>query len=159
WLKDQIRRYPQDRRIVVYLPLSEDRLDSPDENGEHHLELLAEYRISGVPWRLNGKQPTLFSFLRQAGVELPENTSGQRRLYDGGKSSLLAKYTSKFADRPPSFWEGMLSADLVQSRLIGDLEKTVLDLAASPDGEWKELKTKGLLSEFRGMIRERYGFE
>lgn len=159
WLKDQVRRYPPDRRIVIYLPLSEDRLDSPDENGTHHLELLAEYRVAGVPWRVNGKQPTLFTFLRQAGVELPENPSEQRRLYDGGKASLLAKYTSKFADRPASFWEGMLSADLVQSRLIGDLEKTVLDLAALPEAEWRALKAKSLLSEFREMIHERYGFE
>jgi hypothetical protein len=159
WLKDQVRRYPPDRRIVIYLPLSEDRLDSPDESGENHLELLAEYRIAGVPWRLNGKQPTLFSFLRQADVQLPENPSEQRRLYDGGKSSLLAKYTSKFADRPASFWEGMLSADLVQSRLIGDLEKTALDLAASPETEWKALKANSLLSEFREMIHERYGYD
>jgi hypothetical protein len=42
WLKDQIRRGPADHRFVLYLPLAEDRLDFPDSNGEHHLELLAE---------------------------------------------------------------------------------------------------------------------
>src|ERR1017187_5683305 len=39
WLKDQIRRCPANHRFVIYLPLAEDRLDSPDSNGEHHLEL------------------------------------------------------------------------------------------------------------------------
>src|ERR1035437_8949933 len=73
WLKDQVRRSPAESHFVIYLPLAEDRLDSSDEKGEHHLELLAEYRLAGITWRLNGKQPTLFSFLRQAGVELPEN--------------------------------------------------------------------------------------
>ena len=85
---------------MIYLPLAEDRLDSPGPNGEHYLELLAEYRIAGITWRLNGKQPTLFSFLRQAGVELPENPLEQRRLYDGGRNSLLAKYARNLLTSP-----------------------------------------------------------
>ena len=83
-------------------------------DGEHYLELLAEYRIAGITWRLNGKQPTLFSFLRQAGVELPESPAEQRRLYEGGGNSLLAKYAAKFADRPASFWHGTLTAERAQ---------------------------------------------
>lgn len=82
------------RRYVFYLPLSEDCLDTPDDAGMHYLELLAEYRLTGVLWRLGGKRPTLFSFLRHAGVKLPDNPSEQRRLYDGGRNSLLAKYVA-----------------------------------------------------------------
>lgn len=157
WLKDQMRRSP-DSHVVAYLPLSEERLDSPDDRGEHHLELLAEYRLAGITWKLNGKQPTLFSFLRQAGVELPDNPVEKRKLYDGGRTSLLAKYAAKFADRPASFWRGTLTPELAQEKLIGDLEKTILDVAAAPDIEWKTLETKGLVSEFTAMVRERYGY-
>jgi len=114
WLKDQVRRSPAERHFVIYLPLPEERLDSPDARGEHHLELLAEYRLIGITWKLNGKQPTLFSFLRQAGVELPENPAEQRKLYDGGRTSLLAKYAAKFADRPASFWRGTPTPDVAQ---------------------------------------------
>jgi PglZ domain len=159
WLKDQVRRCPTDHRFVLYLPLAEDRLDSADSNGEHHLELLAEYRLTGITWRLNGKQPTLFSFLRQAGVDLPENPAEQRKLYDGGGNSLLAKYTAKFADRPTSFWSGTLTAERAKEQLIGDLEKTILDLAATPEVEWKALEARGLAGEFTAMVRDRYGFQ
>ncbi|MGO8786316.1 MAG: hypothetical protein ACLQVL_02885, partial [Terriglobia bacterium] len=139
WLKDQVRRCPADRHFVIYLPLAEERMDSPGPNGEHHLELLAEYRIAGITWRLNGKLPTLFSFLRQVGVELPDNPAEQRKLYEGGRNSLLAKYAAKFADRPASFWRGTLTADRAQEQLIGDIEKTILDTAAAPEAEWKAL--------------------
>lgn len=159
WLKDQVRRCSPDRHFVVYLPVAEDRLDSPGPNGEHCLELIAEYRIAGITWKLNGKQPTLFSFLRQAGVDLPEAAAEQRRLYEGGGDSLLAKYAAKFADRPASFWQGTLTAERAQERLIGDLERTILDLAGAPDVEWRALEEKGLVCEFTGMVRERYGYE
>ena len=43
--------------------------------------------------------------------------------------------------------------------MIGDLEKTILDLAAAPEVEWKALETKGLVTEFAGMVREQYGYE
>ncbi|MGH8070294.1 MAG: hypothetical protein ACRERE_34665, partial [Candidatus Entotheonellia bacterium] len=86
WLKHRVYTDlatlgPEERkrqRYVLYLPLSEDRLETPDDNGAHHLELLAEYRVTGVLWRLGGKRPTLFSFLRHAGVKLPDNPSEQR---------------------------------------------------------------------------------
>ncbi|MFN9429495.1 MAG: PglZ domain-containing protein [Acidobacteriota bacterium] len=161
WLKNQVRCSPADHHFVFYLPLSEDRMESPDPNGEHYLEMLAEYRLAGITWKLNGKQPTLFSFLRQAAVELPENPAEQRRLYDGGRNSLLAKYAAKFADRPASFWRGSLgtlTAERAQEQLIGDLEKTILDIAAAPETEWKVLETKGLAGEFTSMVRERYGY-
>jgi len=158
WLKDQARRCSSGDRFVFYLPLAEDRLDSADANGENHLELLTEYRWTGITWRLNGKQPTLFSFLRQTGVDLPENPAEQRRLYEGGSNSILAKYAAKFAERPASFWNGTLTADRAQEQLIGDLEKTILDLAAAPETEWKALVGKSLAGEFVAMVQDRYGY-
>ena len=147
------------RRYVFYLPLSEDRLDAPDDHGAHHLELLAEYRITGVLWRLGGKRPTLFNFLRHTGVKLPDNPSEQRRLYDGGHNSLLAKYVARFVDRPSAFWTTLLTPEVAQSRLIGDVEQTILDLGVSPETTWLALQDKRLTVEFIDMVRERYGFE
>ncbi|MCP4656590.1 MAG: PglZ domain-containing protein [bacterium] len=146
------------RRFLIYLPLAEDRLDAPDVDGRHHLELLAEYRLAGVLWRVAGKRPTLFSFLRQAGVELPASPAEQRKLYDGGRESLLAKYVAKFADRPADYWRGMLTVKLVQSRLLGDADQTILDLAVDPQATWLELREKGLDRDLFEAVEERYGF-
>jgi hypothetical protein len=146
-------------RFVLYVPLSEDRLDVPDGDDGVRLDLLEEYRTAGVIWRLGGKRPTLFSFLRQAGVALPENPAEQRRLYDGGWDSLLAKYVSKFVDRPAVFWATQLTPELAQSRLIGDVDQTILDLAVEPEVTWADLQEKGLDREFLEMVRERYGFD
>ena len=110
WLKYQVYRTldarPEDkrRRFVIYLPLSEDRLEHGGPNGEPALDMLTEYRISGVTWRIGGRRPTLFSFLKQANVKLPSGPRDQQRLYDGGRDSLLAKYVVKFVDRPTAFW-------------------------------------------------------
>jgi hypothetical protein len=167
WLKyrvytDLAAPGPEERnrqRYVFYLPLSEDRLDTPDDDGMHHLELLTEYRLTGVLWRLGGKRPTLFSFLRHAGVKLPDNPSEQRRLYDGGRNSLLAKYVAKFVDRPSAFWTILLTPEVAQARLIGDVEQTILDLGIAPETTWQALQDKGLTDEFVDMVRERYGFK
>ena len=145
-------------RFVVYLPLSEDRLDSPDEQGEHHVELLTEYRVAGALWRVGGKRPSLFTFLRQAGVKLPANPADQRKLYDGGGDSLLAKYAQKFADRPSVYWSQLLTPELAQSRLLGDVDRTLLDLAVAPDLTWESLEKKGLESELLEAVEERYGY-
>lgn len=167
WVKHQIHKdlssCPPERlenlRFVVYLPISEDRLDSPDADGKNHLELLAEFCIAGIMWRINGKRPTLFSFLRQAGVSLPGDLSEQRRLWEGGKDSLLSKYVARFFNRPREFWEMILSLGVVQSRLVGDVEKTILDLAIDPDGALQKLRGLGLEAEFFDAVRERYGLE
>lgn len=158
WIKDQVHRGGAESRFVIYLPLGEDRLNSPDENGEHHLELLEEYRIAGITWRLNGRQPTLFAFLRLAGIDLPDNPGARRQLCEGGRESLLAKYAARFADRPASFWSGTLTAEIARTKLVGDLEKTILDLAADPDVAWKTLNIQGLLPDFLEMVRDRYGY-
>ena len=146
-------------RFVTYVPLSQDRLEKADAEGDAPLDLLAEYRLAGVLWRVNGKRPKLFSFLRQAGISLPEQPSEQRRLYEGGADSLLAKYVAKFIDRPAVFWNVALTPEVAQSRLVGDADQTILDLALDPDGTWKGLGDKGLDREFLAMVRERYGFE
>lgn len=148
-------------RFVIYIPLSEDRLDTAadgDDNGMR-LDLLEEYRTGGVLWRVGGKRPTLFSFLRLAGAALPDNPADQRRLWDGGRDSLLAKYAAKFADRPDVFWTTQLTPDLVQSRLIGDVDQSIFDLALEPDSAWKTLQQMGLDREFLEMVGERYGFD
>ena len=167
WVKYEIRRAlealdPTERkqmRFVVYVPLSEDRLDRAGAGGEARLGLLAEYHLAGILWRVGGKLPTLFSFLRQAGVSLPDAPAERRRLYDGGADSLLAKYAAKFVGRPAAFWTATLTPEVAQSRLIGDADQTILNLAVEPDGTWNSLRDKGLDREFLEMVRERYGFE
>ena len=167
WLKYQIWRSCRDaepgdqkhRRFVVYVPVSEDRMEQAGPDGEGPLDLLTEYRLAGTLWRVNGKRPKLFSFLRQAGVALPETPSEQRWLYEGGADSLLAKYVAKFVDRPADFWSATLTAEVAQSRLIGDADQTIFDLAVDPDGTWTRLVDDGLLREFLAIIGSQYGFE
>lgn len=146
-------------RCVIYVPHAEDRIERPGPNGEPPLELLMEYAVAGVVWRIGGKRPTLFSFMKQAGVALPVDPTAQRRLYEGGADSLLAKYAAGNADQPDSFWQTRLTPELVQSRLIGDLDQTVFDLARDPDGAWEDLTRRGLASELQALVQERYGLE
>ena len=167
WLKHRIFRIteeasPKERknlRFVLYLPVSEDRLESPGPVGQPTLDLLVEYKMNGIFWRINGKRPTLFSFLRQAGVALPDSPVDQRKLYDGGTDSVLSKYVAKFADRPAAYWKVLLSPELAKSRLVGDLDQTILDLAVALETTWQNMKDRGLDGEFIDMIREKYGFE
>ncbi len=167
WLKHQVHQRLEaaeaakraSLRFVIYLPLSEERLDAVGRDDEVSLELLEEFRAIGIFFRIGGKRPTLFSFLKQAGVALPDSPTDQRRLYEGGRDSLLAKYSAKFSDRPPVFWETTLTPDVAQSRLIGDVDQTILEVAADPDAAWAVLADKGLDQEFTVMVKERYGFE
>jgi len=166
WLRRQVslasKGLPPDKargtRFLIYLPLAEERLDSPDEQGRHHLELLTEYRIAGVRWLVGGKRATLFNFLKAAGVCLPETPGEQRQLVEGGAGSLLAKYAAKFNDKPPVFWEQRLAPDLAQSRLVGDVDQTVLDLAVQPEATWASLAERGVLDEFLAAVRDRLDF-
>ena len=166
WLKSQVARAlassDQDasprRRFVVYVPFSEERLERPGADGEPPLELLTEYAVGGVLWRVGGKRPTLFTFLKQAGVALPFDSAAQRRLYDGGADSMLAKYVASNIGQHQSFWQTPITAELAQSRLVGDLDQALLDLAADPDGGWQDLLERGLINELQEMAQERYGF-
>ena len=146
-------------RFVTYVPRSQDCCERIRADGSAPLDLLAEYRFSGVLWRINGKRPTMFSFLRQAGIPLCEQASEQRRLYEGGADSLLAKYVAKFVDRPVGFWNTTLTPEVARSRLIGDADQAILDLALDPDGTWKALGDKGLRREFQAIVQGHYGFE
>jgi hypothetical protein len=145
-------------RFVIYVPLPEERLDAGGA-ADGVLDLLEEYRAVGVFFRVGGKRPTLFSLLKQAGVALPEHPADQRRLYEGGRESLLAKYVAKFRDRPRTFWETTLSPHVAQSRLIGDVDQTIFDVAVDPEIAWKHLRDNGLEREFVEMVKERYGFD
>ncbi len=170
WLKHQVNQVhgqpshgqpslgQKRQRFVIYLPLPEDRLEHDGAHGEGALELLAEYRHAGITWRLGGKRPTLFSFMKQVGVQLPSAPGDQRRLYDDGRDSLLAQYAAKFADRPAEFWNPLLSSELAQSRLLGDVDQMILDLALEPEPVWRSLEKEGLAAEFLAMVRERYDF-
>ncbi len=165
WLKHQIYRdleavEPTARssaRFVLYLPFAESRLEGSRTKEEPALDLLAEYRFTGVTWRIGGKRPSLFTFLRQSGVALPENASEQRALYEGGQDSLLAKYVAKFVDRPDDFWQTTLTPEQAQSRLVGDVDQILFDLAIDPETTWKSLQDRGLDRELVGLVRERYG--
>ena len=167
WIKHRIHRTLEElseedrrrQRFVVWLPFAEDRLEHGGPDGEPALDLLAEYRIAGGIWRVDGRRPTLFRFLKQAGVALPAAASEQRRLYEGGRDSLLTKYAARFADRSAPFWGTLLSPELARSRLIGDVDQTILDLAVSPETTWRDLDKKGLVPEFLALVEERYGFE
>lgn len=147
------------QRFVVWLPFAEDRLEHGGADGGPALDLLAEYGVAGVTWHVDGKRPTLFRFLKQAGVALPGGPSEQRRLYEGGGDSLLAKYAARFADQAAPFWGSLLSPELARARLVGDVDQTILDLAVSPETTWRDLDQKGLVPEFLALVRERYGFE
>ncbi|CAN7565809.1 PglZ domain-containing protein [Variovorax sp. LjRoot178] len=167
WLKNQVHQRREaasageraSLRFVVYVPLPEERLDAPERGEDTRIDLLEEYRAVGVFFRIGGKRPTLFSFLKQAGVALPENATDQRRLYEGGGDSLLAKYTEKFIERPPAVWQTALTPYVAQARLIGDVDQTILDIAADPDSAWNSLRERGLDREFVVMVKDRYGFE
>jgi hypothetical protein len=160
WLKHQVWLLSQadpTAKFVLYLPLPEERWNGPDERGKHHLELLTEYRITGTDWKVGGKRPSLFSFLKAAGAALPTDQAEQRKLTDGGADSPLAKYAAKFATKAPLFWEESLTAELAQSRLVGDVDQQFLDLAVEPDTEWSALQEKGVLDEFLAALTERLG--
>jgi hypothetical protein len=160
WLKHQVWLLGQadpDAKFVLYLPLPEERWNGPDDRGKHHLELLTEFRITGTDWKIGGKRPSLFSFLKAGGAALPSDQSEQRKLTDGGADSLLAKYAAKFATKGALFWEESLTAELAQSRMVGDVDQQILDLAVDPETEWAKLLEKGILDEFLGAVTERLG--
>jgi hypothetical protein len=160
WLKRAVwlaRQQDPQARLLIHLPFPEERMTSPDENGKNHLELLLEFQTCGVDWKVAGKRPSLFSFLKAAGVRLPDSVGEQRKITEGGAESLLSKYAAKFAARPPAFWEETVTAELAQSRLVGDVDQTVLDLAVEPDAKWEALRQEGHLDEFLAAVRERLG--
>lgn len=160
WLQRQVwlgRQEDPNARFVIHLPFPEERMSSPDENGKNHLELLLEYEFSGVDWKVAGRRPSLFSFLKASGVRLPDSVSEQRKITDGGAESLLSKYATKFASRDPVFWEETVTSERIQSRLVGDVDQTILDLAVEPEAKWQALRQEGHLDEFLMAVSEKLG--
>jgi len=145
-------------RYVVYLPFSPERLDGPEEEGGWSADLLLEYRALGATWLVEGKKPTLFGFLRKIAVKLPTDPKEQRQLWDGGRDSLLAKFTARFADRDARFWEQRLTPGWARQQVVGDVEQTILDLAAEPADKLAALVREGLVSDFVQQVREAFGF-
>lgn len=166
WIKHEIHWAPRQlppterdaRRYVLYLPFPPERLDGPEEEGGWSADLLLEYRYLGAIWLIDGKKPTLFGFLRKIGVNLPTDQKEQRQLWEGGCNSLLAKFTARFADRDARFWQQQLTPAWVRQQVIGDVEQTVLDLAADPAEKFAELAREGLVSDFVQQVREAFGF-
>jgi hypothetical protein len=146
------------RRYVIYLPFAPERLDGPEEEGGWSADLLLEYRSLGATWLVDGKKPTLFGFLRKIAVNLPTDPKEQRQLWDGGRDSLLAKFTARFADRDARFWQQQLTPAWVRQQVIGDVEQTVLDLAAEPAEKLAALAREGLVADFVQQVREAFGF-
>jgi hypothetical protein len=166
WMKHQIHWATRDlppaeraaRRYVFYLPFPAERLDGPEEEGGFSADFLLEYRYLGATWLVDGKKPTLFAFLRRAGVKLPSDPKEQRLLWDGGRDSLLAKFAARFAERDARFWEHALTPAWARQQVVGDVEQTILDLAADPAERLRQLVQDGLLGEFVQQVRDAFGF-
>lgn len=166
WLKAQIvwetRDLPEDERDamrwVLYLPFERDATEVlTGEPGS--LEYLLEYRYRGREWLVGGKKPTLFAFLRDHGVPLPDSPREQRKLWEGGRDSLLAKYAAKFWDRDERFWSESLTAEKVQQRIIGDLEDHLFEVLADPEHAVDYLAEEDLLDEFKREVATQFGVD
>ncbi|MBI4537413.1 MAG: PglZ domain-containing protein [candidate division NC10 bacterium] len=166
WIKHEIhwaKRHltPTERdalRYVIYLPFAPERLDGPEEEGGWSADLLLEYRNLGAVWLVDGKKATLFGFLRKIGVNLPADPKEQRQLWEGGHNSLLAKFTARLAERDARFLQQPITPAWVRVQVIGDVEQTLLDLAAEPADKFAELAREGLVSDFVQQVREAFGF-
>jgi hypothetical protein len=166
WLKHQIHWATRDlpavereaRRHVLYLPFAAERLDGPEDEGGFAADFLLEYRYLGATWLVDGKKPTLFAFLRRAGIKLPSDPREQRALWEGGHDSLLAKFTARFADRDARFWEHALTPAWARQQVIGDLDQTLFDLAAEPAERFRQLVQDGLIGELERQVQDTFGF-
>ena len=165
WLKAQMvwetRHLPEEERrelrTVLYLPFGPEALDA--QNGhEEPLAYLLEYKFSGRMWLVDGKKPTLFTFLRKHSVSLPEFQREQRALWEGGKESLLAKLIARFLDRDAAFWKQPLTPTRAVELLLGPLDELLLPFLADPANEAGRLQRTGLLQEFRDCIAHEFGF-
>lgn len=164
WMKHQIHWVTRDlpaseresRRYVLYLPFAPERLDGPEEEGGFAADFLLEYRYLGGTWFVEGKKPTLFAFLRKAGGSLPTDPKEQRPLWEGGRDSLLAKFSARFAERDARFWQQALTPAFARKQIV-DVEQTILDLAADPAERLRSLISDGLVREFVQEVRESFG--
>lgn len=165
WLKAQMvwetRHLPVEEkaacRFVLYLPFAKELLDS--DTPEVRWESLLEYKYTGKTWLLDGKEPSLFQFLRKHGVPLPSSQKEQRALGEGGNVSLLAKMVTKFAERDAAFWKQSLNAAKVTELLVGDLPQKLFLVLADPENAVAYLTEKNLLDEFTQAVVNEYAYE
>lgn len=153
WMKWAVEAGPgADKRVVLWLPYSRDALVDGSPDGLR-LELLLEYRYSGLEWRIDGKPPTLFTFLKKHGVPLPAKQSEQVPLWKGGADSPLARYVRKHAGRGQTFWQSRtLSLAVVQEGIVGSVEDRLLRFLADPDGELAVMRTEGIVGDFASQL-------
>lgn len=152
-------------RAVIYLPGADQSALEPRADGTAPaLWAVYEHRYKGIIWSLEedpepGRIPqptTLLGWLERHGLRLAEGPDA-RRLTDGGRDSLLARYAEIQRDRTPSEWPSPLKESEVLAGLGGDSRDALRALIAAPKnavrlwGETAELTFKG--------IEQTYGLE
>lgn len=153
WMKWAVEAGPgADKQVVLWLPYSRDALVGGSTDGLH-LEVLLEYQYCGLEWRIDSKPPTLFTFLKNHGVQLPTKQSEQVPLWKGGADSPLARYAKKHAGRDQTFWESRtLSLAVVQEGIVGSVEDRLLSFLADPDGELTVMRAEGIIGDFSSQL-------
>ena len=148
WLKWATEAGPgAGRKTVLWLPCPREAVGAGSDGTR--LDVLLEYQDCGVEWRVDGKPPTLFGFLRKHGVPLPSNRADQDALWRGGPDSPLARYVVKHARRDQTFWQSRaLSLAVVQEGIVGGVEERLLGFLADPEGELVVMHGEGIVGDF-----------
>lgn len=165
WLKAQIvwetRSLPAEERealrFVLHLPFSRDVLDESTPQAAA-LESLLEYRYVGRVWLIDGKEPSLFQFLRKHGVPLPSAQKEQRALWEGGRDSLLAKVVTQYATADCAFWKLPLDAAQANQLVVGPFEDHLFAVLSDPDNAVAYLVENDLLAEFLRQVEDEFGY-
>jgi hypothetical protein len=157
WLKWATEMGPgAGRKVVLWLPYAREELSRSAEDGTR-LDCLLEYAYAGLFWLIDGKPPTLFSFLKKHGVPLPARRAEQDALWRGGPVSPLAKYVRMHLRRDAAFWTSkFLSLATIQESLVGDLDERIRQLLADPRREWEALQQEDIAQEFCSQVTARY---
>ena len=158
WLKWAVEMGPgRGKKAILWLPFDRGDLTSALWEIEP-LDPLLEYHFSGLTWLIDGRQPTLFAFLRKHGVPLPSSRAAQDALWRGGSESLLAKYVKVNLDRDESFWKSKaLTAAAIEESIVGDVMERLLRFLADPAHEWEMLRQQGIADEFCSQVAAQYG--
>jgi hypothetical protein len=139
------------RKTVLWLPCSREAVGAGSDG--LRLDVLLEYEHCGLEWRVDGKPPTLFGFLKKHGVPLPANRADQDALWRGGPDSPLARYVVKHAGRDETFWQSRtLSLAVVQEGIVGGVEERLLRFLADPEGELAVMHGEGIVGDFRSQL-------
>lgn len=141
-----------DQRVVIWIPCAREALRVDSTSGLR-LDVLFEYQQTAVEWRIDGRQPTLFGFLKKHGVSLPTNRAEQDALWRGGPESPLARYVKKHAERDEVFWQSRaLSLAVVQEGIVGNVEDRLLRVLADPEGELSVMREECIVDDFRSQL-------